>query len=111
MKESSATGEVIAALSLRFKPDCRDRVLERLAPAVEATRAEPGNRAFDVFAARDDADRLVLLERWESREALDLHLAQPYMREVLAMLQDTLAEPLVEGGNVLYLTDAFPVLG
>ncbi|WKY55902.1 putative quinol monooxygenase [Nocardia seriolae] len=51
---------------------------ERLAPIV---RAEDGCRRYDLHRVNGDADSFVLLEAWDSREALAAHDVTPHMIE------------------------------
>ncbi len=43
-------------------------------PVMEITHAEKGCEQYQLFRALDDADKLVLLERWTSAEDLDAHM-------------------------------------
>lgn len=99
---------VVVTLRLQFLPGTLDRVLERIVPIALLTREEPGNVSFDVFRARDDDDRLVILERWRDQDALDSHWAEPYTQEVLALFEDNLVAPLSETEDVTYLRDQLP---
>ncbi|GAA2018424.1 hypothetical protein GCM10009839_13260 [Catenulispora yoronensis] len=49
---------------------------ENLAPIV---RAEPGCLQYDLHRVVGDPDRFVLVELWESRDALAAHDATPHM--------------------------------
>ena len=49
---------------------------EHLAPLV---RAEGGCLQYDLHQVADDPDRFVLIERWDSPEALAAHDAAPHM--------------------------------
>lgn len=51
------------------------------------TRAEPGCIEYGFSADLSHPRRIVILERWESQEALSTHLAQPHMAPFLAALQ------------------------
>ncbi|WDR05299.1 antibiotic biosynthesis monooxygenase [Devosia rhodophyticola] len=54
-------------------------------PCIEATRAEPGCIHYDLCASVTDPERVVFVERWNSRAALDAHLASPHMLEFKAV--------------------------
>lgn len=58
----------------------RDQIAayERLAPVV---RAEAGCLQYDMHQVSGDPDRFVLIERWESKEALAAHDATAHMVE------------------------------
>lgn len=45
-------------------------------------RAEEGNLQYDYFFPMDDAQTLLLIDRWDSQQSLDLHHASPMMEEI-----------------------------
>lgn len=59
---------------------------------VERSRREPGCISHDVHHHVDDAHRLVFVERWDHRAALDTHFAVPesvaFARELTAFATD-----------------------
>ena len=59
---------------------------------VERSRREPGCISHDVHHHVDDAHRLVFVERWADRAALDTHFAVPesvaFARELTALAAD-----------------------
>jgi quinol monooxygenase YgiN len=50
-----------------------DEVLELLPKLAAAARTEPGNLSFEVYRQVDDGRRIVLLERYTSRDAFEDH--------------------------------------
>ena len=44
----------------------------------EASRAEAGNRMYAYYCSPDNADELLLIELWESEEAVRLHGQTPH---------------------------------
>lgn len=97
--------EVIVTLRLRFKPGTVDHVLSRVIPIARITREEDGNISFDVFRARDHDDQLIIFERWRNQAALGSHWNEPYTKEVLALFEEHLLNPLSETEDVTYLRD------
>lgn len=65
------------------KPGRESEVFGLLAGFIDAARAEPGNLAFDAYRKIGDDRSYVLLERYESREALAEHRSSPHFTEVL----------------------------
>lgn len=56
-----------------------DRVGELLREAGRLSRTEPGCRQFEVCHSQNDRRVFLLVERWESKESLDVHrTAQAY---------------------------------
>ena len=54
---------------------------------VDAIRAEPGNLKYRYFQPLDDPETILLIDSWESQEAIDAHHASPMMA-TLAALRD-----------------------
>lgn len=57
------------------------------APLVE-TRKEEGNIMYLLNQDSDEPTKFLLLERWKSLDALDEHLAQPYLVQLLKDLDE-----------------------
>lgn len=60
---------VTAMLELAIRPDSADDALAVIHAVLEATRAFAGNQGVDVLVDDENPLRIVLLERWASREA------------------------------------------
>lgn len=54
---------------------------------VAKIKAEPGNLRYDYFVKMDDPQTVLLVDSWQSQEAIDLHHASPMMAEI-ARLRD-----------------------
>ncbi len=52
-----------------------------------AIRNEPGSLAYRYFAPLDDPETILLIDSWESQDALDAHHASPMMAQ-LAKLRE-----------------------
>ena len=50
-----------------------------------AIRAEAGNVRYAYFAPLDDPETVLLIDSWESQEALDAHHASPMMAKLAAL--------------------------
>ena len=59
-------------LTVKHKSDV-DQVRELLAEQGRLSRAEPGCLRFEVYHSQNDTRVFILVERWESQEALDVH--------------------------------------
>lgn len=97
--------EVLVLLTLQFKPGSGEKVLARMIPSVRLTRAEPGNKDFQLLTLAGREDQFVVFERWENQAALEWHWQQPYTQEILALFAEHLVEPFSEAKNVVRLTD------
>lgn len=49
---------------------------------VEAVRAEEGNERYEYFFPMDDAETVLLIDRWKNRDALDIHHKSEMMKQI-----------------------------
>ena len=49
---------------------------------VEAIRKEKGNLRYEYYRPFDDAETILLIDGWDSQEALDMHHASPVMKTI-----------------------------
>ncbi|MEM9563067.1 MAG: putative quinol monooxygenase [Actinomycetota bacterium] len=75
---------LIVAGTLQIDPEHRDAMFASLVPMVEATRAEPGCRAYVFSPDTDDPGRVHLFELWDDQAALDGHFASEHMAAWMA---------------------------
>ena len=52
---------------------------------VDKIRAEEGNLRYEYFLPMDDPETVLLVDAWESQEALDFHHKSPMMKEIAAL--------------------------
>ena len=52
---------------------------------VAKVRAEAGNQRYEYFFPMEDSETVLLIDQWESQEALDLHHKSPMMQEIAAL--------------------------
>ena len=51
----------------------------------EAIRNEDGNLRYDYFFPMNDSETVLLIDSWESQEALDIHHASPMMAQIASL--------------------------
>lgn len=85
--------EVVVVVLSRAKPGRGDDGLAAYSALAATTHDEDGCLAFALHRDPSDAERIVLIERWASREALDAHLTMPHLAEFRASTGDLWAEP------------------
>ena len=56
-----------------------DLVKQAALPLIKATQAEDGCIDYELHADISNENRLVFVERWESREALEAHFGTPHI--------------------------------
>ncbi len=52
---------------------------------VEQIRTEKGNLRYEYFFPMDDQEMVLLIDAWESEEALDFHHKSPMMKQIAAL--------------------------
>jgi len=67
----------------RVDPASVAEVRAALREMVEPTRAEPGCLAYDVYVDPNDSTFAVLVERYESNDAFEAHLATNHFERLL----------------------------
>ena len=77
-------GELTFLVTYTAKPGQREIFLRALAARglPETIRAEAGCLQYDYYLSIDNADEILLTERWSSAEAQQTHLKQPHMAQV-----------------------------
>lgn len=68
---------VIATLTI--KPGSLDALRAPAASCIAETLKEEGCIAYEVFESLGSADKLVFVEKWETREALTAHSKAPHL--------------------------------
>lgn len=80
------------------KPGMRETFVEEVVAAgiIEKIRAEEGCLAYDYYVSEDDADRLMLIEKWASEEHQQTHMTQPHMQDLAAIKARYIDETKIE---------------
>ena len=71
-----------------LKPGTRERCLAPARICIEASRRDPGCIAYDLNLSVSDPDRMVFVEVWESRAALDAHFQTAHFKAWRAAIAD-----------------------
>jgi quinol monooxygenase YgiN len=83
---------IYVVATLTIKPGSLEALRAPAAACVAETRKEKGCISYELFASLDDPEKLVFVERWETREDLTAHSKQPH----LVAWRDVSAPHLVE---------------
>jgi quinol monooxygenase YgiN len=84
--------EIIIVGSMKARPGQETALRDTLAELAFATHAEQGCILYAVHQGTDEPNRFVIIERWQSQEALDEHIRSDYMTAVLARAGELLAD-------------------
>ena len=52
---------------------------------VDRVRAEKCNKKYEYFFPMDDPETVLLIDRWENKEALEEHHKSPMMKEIASL--------------------------
>jgi quinol monooxygenase YgiN len=84
---------IIGTVRILPPPDRHAAVLDVLQSVQGRVRAQPGCAACEIFEERGPEPAVVLLERWETKEALEAHLRSETCRWVLAAIELSGCQP------------------
>jgi len=70
----------------------RDALVEKLRPAIAEVHKEEGCSLYAIHDAPDGT--IVMVERWETEDALDAHAAGEAVRRLDAAIADLIATPV-----------------
>ena len=76
---------LLVECTYRCKPGLRPRLLEIVKPNIEGSRKEPGNISYTHYPDLYDEDAMFVFEKWETREAFELHGKTEHHRTFTAL--------------------------
>jgi quinol monooxygenase YgiN len=79
---------VVVVATIIPLPEYRDEVIAALTGTVAQVHEEDG---CELYALHQAADRLVMIEKWASPDALKVHGTSPALRELGGRLKDKLS--------------------
>jgi quinol monooxygenase YgiN len=77
---------IIATLRLKFVPEKRWDAVKTIHTIIGPTSVQRGCIECGLYSSTSDDDELILLEKWESREALEKHIRSDDFKKVLAVM-------------------------
>jgi quinol monooxygenase YgiN len=101
MEVETGMKEIVAVVVYRVDPARVDEAIELFRQVIEPTHAESGALTCALTQGDEDRATLVLVERWASQDAIDQHIAQPYVATFGEEVADLLSAP----PQVLFLHD------
>jgi quinol monooxygenase YgiN len=87
---------IYVVATLRAHPGKLAKALEAAKACIAETRKEDGCISYDLHQSIGDAQALVFVERWSSRDALDKHFKTPHLAAWRAVGAECIAERKVE---------------
>ena len=71
--------QITVVAKARAKPGSEEELKKQLEAIIEPTRSEKGCLSYVLHRGADDPHLFVIIEKWESREALKQHMTKPYI--------------------------------
>ena len=71
---------------------------------VDEIRSEKGNICYEYFFPMNDSERVLLIDSWESQQALDIHHKSPVMNKIIMLREKYDLHMKVER----YISDSVP---
>jgi quinol monooxygenase YgiN len=91
---------IVGTLRILPVPDRRAEVLEVFRAIQGPVLAQPGCAACHIYEEQGSELAVVLVERWESKEALEAHLRSEAYRRILGAIELSGAPPEVQFDHV-----------
>ncbi len=88
---------------LTIQPGSLAKVIEAARPCIAATKAEDGCISYDLHVDVTDDTKVVFVERWRDRAALEAHFKTPHLqawREVGSQFVTGRKIEIIEGGKI-----------
>ena len=83
----------VVNLLLTVLPANRVKVVRAVRSITGPTLAQPGCRKFGLYCDVDNDDAIILVEEWESREALNKHIQSDDFRVILSLMDSAEKPP------------------
>ncbi len=76
---------------IKARADKMDELQSALSSLVDATRKEPGCLSYNLLQNYDDPTDFTMVEEWESKKALEVHLSAKAFKDAQTKLHDLVA--------------------
>jgi quinol monooxygenase YgiN len=80
--------EVVVLATFTTHPGKEDAAARFLDELLAPTHAEPGCLLYAVHRGLDDPQKMAFVERWESRQLLETHIASDHIQNALAEVSE-----------------------
>lgn len=86
--------EIFVLAFARAKQGRGEELEKAFREAMPPTHAEEGCVKYALQRGQENKDEFVMVEKWTSKAALDLHLKAPHIQVLFKKLSELLAEPI-----------------
>ena len=91
---------IIVTLQLKVVPEKRWDVLKTIHTIIGPTTVRSGCLHCSLYSNTSNDDELILLEKWESQEALDKHIRSDEFRKIIAAIETAKEPPEISFNTV-----------
>ncbi|MDY9923579.1 putative quinol monooxygenase [Methanobacterium sp.] len=85
---------IIVTATITAKPTKRDEIISKSQDLIKSTRLEPGCISYDLYASIEDENVLIMLEKWENREVLDVHMKTEHFKMFGTVIEEFVAKEI-----------------
>lgn len=78
-----------------IKVDKRERFLTDIQPLIQSTRLEEGCIEYHLYESIEEKNQFVMIENWESQEAIDNHNRNPLLKQLFNNLKEYSEKPTI----------------
>ncbi|WP_062049382.1 putative quinol monooxygenase [Bacillus sp. JCM 19034] len=78
---------------ITIKPEYRERFLHDVQPLIEQSQAEEGNVSYELYEQSSTQNQFIMVEKWESKEAIDFHFQTQHFIEFGELSKDYMVAP------------------
>jgi len=87
---------IIVSLQLKVVPEKRWDVLKTIHTIIGPTTVLPGCLHCSLYSSTTNDDELILLEKWETKEALERHIRSDEFRKIIAAIETAREPPEID---------------
>ncbi|MDB5415879.1 MAG: antibiotic biosynthesis monooxygenase [Rubritepida sp.] len=84
---------ILVTITMKLKPEGRERFIAAVPAFVTATRGEPGCLSYDFYMSMTEDHVVTTIERWVDPLAAITHLASPNTRHFVALTGECVDTP------------------
>ena len=85
---------IMVTAKIKAKNGEKDKIVEKAQDVIESTRLESGCISYDLFASTEDDNTLMMFEKWENQDVLNIHMQTEHFKEFGKAIEELLAENL-----------------
>ncbi len=91
---------IIVTLKLKVVPEKRWDVLKTIHTVIGPTMVQFGCLHCGFYSNTQNDDELILLEKWESEEAMEKHIRSDEFRKIIAAMETVIEPPEIRFNKV-----------